>query len=1042
MILKHISFAAFLIISCYRREQHQPQQDNCYFWACFGSRISLMNPTYMPEFLFRRLMLIASFSIICLSTGITQNLWVEETEREKNWVDSVYASLSLEERIAQLMMVRANQPGQPYDSRMETWIRNHNIGGVTFFKGKAGEQLIQTNRWQQIAKTPLLVSIDAEWGLAMRIESTVQYPLQMALGAVADNNLIYEMGRQIGEQCARMGIHMNFAPVVDVNNNPANPVIGLRAFGENPDMVSEKGWAYASGLQDQGIITTAKHYPGHGDTQTDSHYTLPVVDHDPEHLSKVELKPFNHLINKGVSGIMVAHVNFPAFEPKKDIAASLSKNVVTGLLREQSGFNGLIVTDGLDMKGVTDYHPSGAIELLALMAGNDILLLPANVTLAIRTIADAALNDPLVSARVEESCRKVLQYKFRAGLHTYRPAFTENLNRDLNKKEYKELAYKLFEESMTLLINHDETIPFANSQAQKVATLSVGGNRSTGFQNALAEMGLRADHFSIPRNPSAEQIEKIKKDLDPYHHIVVSIQNTNILTQKKYGIDHLIIQFINELTRTKNISLVLFASAYAADYFQPNKGLKSLLVAWQDNPMAEKAAANVLMGKAPSKGTLPVSVGQNWKEGFGLRSAAFQSIPAVKPEININPASGNNNPFGYEKTASVNQSILSRIDSVVVDAIERKAFPGCQIAAMKDGKMIYLKSFGFHTYDKTRPVNDSDLFDVASLTKILASTLAVMKLNEQGKLKLEDPLGKFFPFMAGSDKSGITISEILTHQSGFSDWIPFYEKLISTGRPDTLVLSEKISVTHPIRVAENLYVHRDYHNRIFDTIVHTPLKRKEYRYSDLGMYFVPQIVEQLTNQAFDQYLEQQFYRPMGLKTTTFQPLNRFPKERIVPTELDTVFRKQLIHGDVHDQGAALMGGISGHAGLFSNAADVARIMQMLLDKGVADSLRYFTEQTVEVFTRVRYPNNNNRRALGFDKIPLKSTEKNRMPAKKASAASFGHSGFTGTFAWADPVNKLVFVFLSNRIHPDSKNTTISKLSIRTEIHEILYEATQ
>lgn len=999
-----------------------------------------MNLKCTRFFLKAILLTMIALSVSPLSETYSQNPLTFKDYDETLWVDSVYNSLSLEERIAQLMVVRANQPGQPYDSRLDGWIKNHNIGGITFFKGKAGEQLIQTNRWQQMSKTPLLVSIDAEWGLAMRVEGTVQYPLQMALGAVGDNALIYEMGRQIGEQCRRMGIHMNFAPVVDVNSNPANPVIGMRAFGEDPLLVSEKGWAYARGLQEQGIITTAKHYPGHGDTQTDSHYTLPVVNHQPAYLEKNELLPFKYMIDQGVAGIMIAHVNFPAYESRKDLAASLSHNVVTGLLKEQSGFEGLIVTDGLDMKGVTDYHPSGAIELLALMAGNDILLLPVNVTLAIRTIADAALTDPQVAARIEESCRKILQYKFRAGLHQYRPAFAENLSNDLNSQGYKDLAYRLFEESMTLLINQDEAIPMNPAVQRKTATLSVGSSRSTQFQKSLVNLGLKADHFSIPRSPSAEQLAQIKKDLAPFDFVVVSIQNTNMLAARKYGIDNLVIQLINDLTKTKSINLVVFASAYAADYFEQNQGLKGMLIAWQDNPMTERAAAHVIMGKAAAKGKLPVSVGNKWNAGFGLFTAFGQTLPSellaadtlVKPFVSPVVVT--------EGMVHVNRQILSKIDSIVLDAIERKAFPGCQVAAMKDGKLIYLKSFGYHTYDKTRPVNDSDLYDIASLTKILASTLAVMKLSEEKKIHLNDPLGKYFPFLAGTDKYPITIAEILAHQSGFTDWIPFYKKLIGKNGPDTLIFSPVISLTHPFRLAENLYVQRDYHYHIFDTIMKSPLKKKDYRYSDLGFYFIPSLVEQVANQPLDMFLEKQFYRPLGLKSTFFQPLNRVSKDRIVPTESDMEFRGQLIHGDVHDQGAALMGGISGHAGLFSNALEVALIMQMLLDNGLADTERLLEEQTIAQFTKVQHPKNNNRRALGFDKIPLKSTDKNRMPAMKASAASFGHSGFTGSFAWADPENELVFVFLSNRIHPDSKNATISRLNIRTKIHEVLYEA--
>jgi beta-N-acetylhexosaminidase len=968
-----------------------------------------------------------------------QNVSVLQNDNtaELRWVDSVFASLSNEERIAQLMVVRANQPGKEYDVRIDSWISKYNIGGITFFKGKPVTQLIQTNRWQQLAKTPLLISIDAEWGLAMRLDNTVQYPMQMTLGAIDSNQLIMQMGRQIADQCKRMGIHMNFAPVIDVNNNPANPVIGMRAFGEEPLKVAEKGWLYAQALQENGIIATAKHFPGHGDTHTDSHYTLPVINHPAEHLENNELLPFQHLIDQGLAGIMIAHLYMPAFEKQDSVATSLSYNVVHKLLKEKMNFKGLIVTDALDMKGVTDYHPAGTIDLMALMAGNDILLLPENLPLAIQSIAKAAVENQEVANRIEESCRKVLTYKYRVGLNNYRPSFIENLDKDLNQRDNYELALTLYTEAMTLLKNDDGMIPFINQKEKRVASLAIGVKTPTHFQKSLINKGLKADLFTLPKSATKEQIDKINLDLSAYDQIIVSIQNTNILANKKFGIEQQGIDFVDRLTKKKDVALIVFASPYAADYFAVHIGLKSLMIAYQDNKLAEEAAAGILIGSNPAKGKLPVSAGMNWPSGAGLitlmesPTEAETIVETLTTEIQKK-----------KSVIQLNEKALKSIDSIAMDGIMRKAYPGCQIVALKDGEVIYDKCFGFHTYDNLQQVKPTDLYDVASLTKILASTLAIMKLTEDGKLNLNDPLVKYFPYLTGSAIANITFIEILTHQSGLTDWIPFYTETIKNHTLDTSVYSKTMNDMHPFRVADSLYIRRDYKNHIFETISKSKLKKKEYRYSDLGFYFFPELVEMITNTPFDLYLEKTFYGPLNLKRTLFQPQNRFSRAEIIPTEKDMEFRHQLLHGDVHDQGAAMLGGISGHAGLFSNAYEVAMLMQLLIDRGSCDTLVLLKPESVDKFTSVQFPKNDNRRGLGFDKPPLDTLTKSRIPSKLVSKSSFGHSGFTGTFAWADPENKLVFVFLSNRVHPDTKVNRLSQLSIRTKLHDLFYQAVQ
>ncbi len=948
-----------------------------------------------------------------------QNNVLNVTDVESRWVDSVYQSLTIEERIAQLLVVRANQPNQPYDSRIEDYIRHYNIGGVTFFRGKPGEQLVQTNRWQQLSKTPLLISIDAEWGLAMRLEGTVSYPLQMTLGAIENNRLIGLMGQQIAEQCKRMGIHMNFAPVVDINNNPKNPVIGMRSFGEDPELVLQKGWAYANALQQKGIIATAKHFPGHGDTYQDSHLTLPEITHKKRHLEKNELYPFQSLIELGVGGMMIAHLYMPAYEKEKGLAVSLSENVVTKLLKDEMGFAGLVVTDALDMKGVTDYHPAGLIELKALAAGNDILLLPENVPLAISTIRAAIEEGSLDMSRIEESCRKVLRWKFRVGLNQYRPAFPENLMADLNRPEYRRLVETLFEESMTLLKNENQIIPLKREDTISIASLSIGYDRITDFQKALSSYGLATTDLFLPRNPSPEQFQVIEDQLNDFDLIILSLQNTNILANRKFGISEEVIQFVNKIIPNHDVILSLFASPYALDFFDSSNDFKSILVAYQDRAESERAAAGIIAGKLAARGKLPVTASGSFKLGSGL-------ITTIEPQQE-------------ETHLIINEKVIEQIDSLILDGINRKAYPGCQVIASQNGKVFYHKTFGRHTYEGDRIVNADDVYDLASLTKVLASTLAIMKLYDDGLLQLGDRLGKYFPFLQGTDKANISLIDILTHQSGFDGWIPFFMETLTENGPDTTIYAKEMSATHPYRVADSMYIHRDYKYVIYSAIAESELKKKEYRYSDMGFYFIPQLVEMITNQPFEVYLAENFYQPLGLGRMLFQPLNQLDRDEIVPTEYDRIFRHQLLHGDVHDQGAAMLGGISGHAGLFSNAAEVAVIMQMLLNEGTMYGHQYFKPETVRYFTAAHFTERENRRGIGFDKPPL-NKPRFRTPAEASSPQSFGHTGFTGTFAWADPANQLIVVFISNRVYPESDNNAISRLNIRTNIHELFYQA--
>ena len=955
---------------------------------------------------------------IILSIFLFLSLNVLAQNDEDRWVDSVFNSLTIEQQVGQLMNLRANKPNKDFDVKVDEFIEKYNIGGVTFFRTDAEKLLLQANEWQSMAKTPLMVAIDGEWGLGMRINDGLSYPYQMTLGAITNDSLIAEMGRQIAEQCQRLGINVNFAPDIDVNNEPNNPVIGFRSFGEDPENVGRKGAAYALALQNNGVIPSMKHFPGHGNTSTDSHHALPIIKNSIEEIEKIELVPFKYLIDNGVKGAMVGHLYFPALEPVVNQSSSLSRNIVTDLLKNKMNYDGIIFTDGLEMKGAYNGIAPDSVCLQALMAGNDVLLLPINVEASMQIIIEAAKNNEDVRNRVEESCKKVLHHKYQIGLNEYKAQKTERLQNDLNQNRYYALKQHLYNEAVTMLENKKEILPLKKDNNRKIAVVTFGNDNSISVR--LKENGIANTAFSISKDASEEEIRRTAKQFKSYDYVVLNIRNTSSYPSKNYGITSAMVNFVNELPNSTKLIFNLFGSPYALDKFSLGRNVSSVLVGYEDNEMVANAIADVLVGKISPKGKLPVSV-KKYKCGKGIEFKDFLSPESLPVSL-------------------IDNQYIRKIDSLLVDGINQKAYPGCQVLAMKDGKIIYEGNYGKFTYEGEQLVHRDAVYDIASLTKLFASSFALMKLYDEGKLDLNSTLGDYFPFMNQSDKGEIKLIEFLTHQSGMTPWIPIYKTICPKNVPDMSVFRECIDEEHTVRVAKNLYLSEDFKYKIYDTIMKSELGDKKYRYSDLGFYFIPGIVESVTNQSFESYLQDNFFEPLNLSHICFKPLNKHDVNNIVPTEHDRYFRNQMICGDVHDQTAALFGGVSGHAGLFSNARDLAVMMQLLLNGGSANGIQFISEETIRYFTSAPFADNENRRGIGFDKPELDPETKYHTPSKQASMSSFGHTGFTGTFAWADPDNDLIVIFLSNRVYPTSDNNKLSKLNIRTELHDLFYKA--
>lgn len=940
------------------------------------------------------------------------------------WADSLINTLSIDEKIAQLLMVAAySNKDEKHVAKISKLISEYKIGGVIFMQGGPQRQAELYNKYQQLSKVPLLVSIDGEWGLAMRLDSVVKYPYQMTLGAIQDNDLIYEMGKQIGEQCQRLGIQVNFAPVVDVNVNPKNPIINARSFGENKVNVAEKGIAYMKGMQSVNVLANAKHFPGHGDTDMDSHKSLPVINHDENRMDSIELYPFKQLIQNELASMMVAHLYIPAYESTPKTATTLSKNVVTNLLQDSLGFKGLIFTDALNMKGVSSYFEPGIVDVKALLAGNDVLLFSEDVPTAISEIKKAISNGQISEEEVTRRCLKVLRSKEWSRLDKNKTIDLNALDADLNKDEYNVLNKKLFEKALTTLSNKDGFIPLKRLDTLKIASLALSKADESYFHNKL-NLYTKVTGINVP-TVNTTTIPYILDSVSDFNTVIVSLHNSDKNPWKSYKVSDHKKELIAKLTKTgKKIILVDFMNPYSLMNFKQAEDVDVLVEAYQNNQYTQQAVAELLFGAIGSTGKLPVSVSEKFKSGHGVE---------VKPI----------GRFGYVHPLELelNQDYLAQIDSIALNGIEAGAYPGCQILAAKNGKVFYQKAFGYHTYDSLQKVQTTDIYDLASVTKISASVLSLMQLQDKGDFSLNSNLSDYLSNLIpdSSEYGGLNLREILAHQSGLQAWVPFYLKTLLNKQLDPVIYSKDSNEIYPYRVAEGLYIHREYPDIIYQRILKGPIKTKEYRYSDLGYYFIMKIVEEQTGMPFDEYVANT-YAKLGMTTTTYKPRHKFDVSRIPPTEDDKIFRKRVIRGDVHDPGSAMLGGVGGHAGLFSNANDLAKLMQMYMNNGVYADEHFIKDTTIAEYTRCQFchEEKENRRAAGFDKPFLQGY--GGPTCDGISQNSFGHSGFTGTMAWADPDEEIVYVFLSNRTFPNAENRKLLKMDIRTNIQGLIYKA--
>jgi beta-N-acetylhexosaminidase len=955
-----------------------------------------------------------------------------DKRRQQEWADSIFKALTPDERLGQLFMVAAysNQTETQY-ANLENLVRKYNLGGLIFFQGGPVREAQLTNRYQQAAKVPLMIGIDGEWGLGMRLDSTISFPRQMTLGAVQDNMWVYKMGTEVARQCKRMGIHVNFAPVVDVNSNPMNPVIGFRSFGENKENVAKKGIAYMKGMQDNGILTTAKHFPGHGDTDVDSHYGLPVISHTKERLQNIELYPFRQLIADSVSGVMVSHLQVLAYDKTKNYPATLSKPILTDLLRKEMGFKGLIFTDALNMKGVSSLYQPGDIDMMALLAGNDILLFSVNVPDGLAKIKKAIKEKKIRQKDVDEKVKKILRAKYTVGLHNYKPVEISHLVSDLNTPEANLLKQQLYEQAVTLVKNRQNLIPFQALDTTTFASVSIGAEKGNEFQEMLGSYA-PFRHFAAPMNSPDSTFNTIAGQLGKSEVVVIGLHGMTNSTGKGFGVSQKAKEFIAQLSRRTKVVVCVFGNAYSLKYFE---NADYLLCAYEDLPETRRIIPQVLFGGLTATGKLPVSTGNTLKSGIGMNTPFLHRFNFSEPE-----------------SVGMSSGFLTEIDSLLHRSIRDSVFPGCQVVVAKNGTVVYQKSFGHLAYDSSQAVDNQTLYDLASITKVAATLQATMFLYERGLLDVNEKISKYLPELRKTKKENVLVRDVLMHQAGLVPYLEHWRRTVRKGEANGHYLNESFYNTEknrdfPLPVARNIFTINTLPDSLWKWTIQTDMLRHprggyRYVYSDLDFYVMKEICERLLNQPLNVFMEQNFYRSLGLPTMRFNPLQAFAEKKIAPTENEKAFRRQQIQGTVHDPGAAMMGGVSGHAGLFSNALDLATLMQMNLWQGSYGNRRYFQTTTLPIF--IKNYNKGNRRGLGWDK-PEPAGSSNRdgnysYVSDFCSRNSFGHSGFTGTVVWADPDEQLVIVFLSNRVCPSAENSKITRQATRRRVQDLVYKS--
>lgn len=919
---------------------------------------------------------------------------VDETERsytlrqlsaaDGEWIDTTLAAMGPAEKAAQLVFVRASgmprHPRDPEARQLLQWVRDLKVGGMVLFHSQRDTVAPMLNQLQEAAAVPLLVAADLERGLDFRIpRGTTPLPYAMAVGATRSQAAARFAGKVTAREARAIGIHWVLAPVADVNSNPANPVINLRSYGEDPELVARLAAAFVRGAHAGGALTSAKHFPGHGDTATDSHLELPVLTGDRQGLEALEWVPFRRAIDAGVDSVMVAHVAVPAIDPS-GAPATLSPQLTGGALRRGLGFDGLVATDALEMAGVRSAW-TGEAAVRALQAGADVLLLPDDPRVAVQSVARALAEGQLDAARLDASVRRVLAAKARLGLHRQRLVDVERVDEAVGRPADVARAVEIAGRAITVVRNDDGVLPLRAEKPLRLLHLELAAPpRDPGIwsplDDELESRGIPVVTRRLGPEVSPETARQILAEARDASHVLVSSlvwvspdAETPALSPSQGRL------LRGLLADEVPVVFVSFGSPYLLAEIPE---LRTYVCAFGHAESTLRATAAALLGEIDVGGKLPITLPGLYAYGHGVelrrRPMTLQPTP---PEA-----------AGFRPDA------MQEVDTVVRSFIDRKAFPGAVVAVGRQGKLVHLQPFGKLSYAAdAAPVTTETLYDLASLTKVIATTTMAMILVDEGRLDLDKPVQDFLPDFRstsrGEGKEQVTVRHLLTHSAGIDWWAPLYEELEGQA-----AFVKRIQAM---------------------PLVYEPGTKSLY--SDLGIILLSESLERVAGEELDAFVRRRVFEPLAMEDTMYRPAAEL-RQRIAPTERDP-WRGRLVHGEVHDENAFALGGVAPHAGLFGTAGDLARFAQMILNGGVFEHHRIVSRETVERFTRpAGVPEST--RALGWD---TKSPE-GSSAGDLFSPNSFGHTGFTGTSLWIDPERELFVILLTNRVHPTRENELI------------------
>lgn len=915
-----------------------------------------------------------------------------------SWAETTLSAMNLEQKISQLFCGSTYgtyaAEDDPEYVRILDLVERFQIGGLMLHQGTPFSQLHLLNALQQHSRIPLWISQDLEWGAGMRVKRSTVFPSMMALGATRDPALAHAMARVIASEVHSLGVHQAYAPVADVNNNPSNPIINVRSFGETPDLVSKFAVATMRGLQDGGVVATAKHFPGHGDTAVDSHLDLPVLSVDLDRLRRVELPPFQALIDAGVKSVMVGHLSIPALKGDAGLPATLSNRVISELLRQEMGFDGLVVTDAMSMKGLANRFGEGEACVRAIQAGCDVLLMCKDPLAARRAILQAVKSGTLPESRIDESVHRILKMKEAAGLHLKSVSDMAPITQCVAAQAHQVLSREIARRSITLLHNQGDLLPITQAP-ENILCLAMSDTDDPDvaqfFEQKLKDrisptvfasrlLDLRS-HASEVQN-AAETAANFDLIVLPCFFKVRAGSNQMAFSP------HQKILFERLVRGHVPVLMISFGSPYlTAGLNQPDVHL----ACFSDCEASQLAAIDAVFGFAPITGKSPVTIPGSATFGAGQETR----------QVRLRP--------GHPLEVGMAADLSKQVDDLILSAIEAHIFPGAAVAIGRAGVLVKNQGYGFLTYESDVPVTTDSQFDLASLTKVIATTTATMALIDQGKLNRDDRVPSVLPEFAQNGKQDVTVFHLLSHTSGLPAYHAFH----------TMGLTQRDQVIDAI-MAEKLE--------------HPP--GSECVYSDLGMITLGLIVEKIVGTDLDTYLKNHFWNVLGMTRTGFRPVGKTEFDpRIVPTEVDDVFRHALIQGAVHDETAFILGGIAGHAGLFSTSTDLAQFADMMLRGGTSHGTQLIDTATIAEFTTRIFPTGTCTRALGWD---TKTLDGYSSAGQFFGPRSFGHTGFTGTSIWMDPDQQLFVILLTNRVHPSRAETRHKE--IRAQLADIAAQA--